>query len=324
MPQANKRTEDCQPLQGMPLCGVPRFILTLMLLLPATAWPDELAEVQFKKILMADNQALQDILGWIDEEKETLRTSPAARDRLALQIRTRLGEVRQQYETFLKAHPKHARGRVAYGSFLTNLDDREAARAQWKLALKNDPGNAAALNNIATHIGTISLRNEITDQLPTAFQSQQKAIRLAPKQALYRHNFATLLNTFPKEACTHLKLTERQLTQRALRELKTAMTLAPVDFEIAADYAETFLDLKPFPHARAIAAWKNAAALAKRPEEQDWAHLQMAVAHLKSSHWQEADFSLRRMRPGSHGPLVKQLKAAIAAQRKRASKPKAP
>ena len=50
----------------------------------------------------------------------------------------------------------------------------------------------------------------------------------------------------------------------------------------------------------------------------------MAVAHLKSSHWQEADFSLRRMRPGSHGPLVKQLKAAIAAQRKRASKPKAP
>ena len=102
------------------------------------------------------------------------------------------------------------------------------------------------------------------------------------------------------------------------------MTLAPVEFEIAADYAETFLDLKPLPHALAIAAWKNDSALAKRPEEQDWAHLQMAVAHLKSSHWQEAEFSLRRMRPGSHGPLVKQLNAAIAAQRKRATNPKAP
>ena len=297
----------------------------MLLILPLASVPAaEPAEVQLKKILTADNRALQDILGWIDKEKETLRTSPAARDRLALQIRARLGEVRKQYESFLKSHPKHARGRVAYGSFLTNLDDREAARTQWKLALENDPGNAAALNNIATHIGTIALRNQITDQLPSAFGSQQKAMQLAPKQALYRHNFATLLNTFPKEARTHFKLTERQLTQRALRELKTAMILDPGNFEIAADYSETFLDLKPFPHARAITAWKNAVTLAKLPEEKDWAHLQMAVAHLKSSHWKEAELTVQQIRPGAHAPLVKQLKIAIAAHRKRATKPKAP
>ena len=297
----------------------------MLLILPLASVPAaEPAEVQLKKILTADNRALQDILGWIDKEKETLRTSPAARDRLALQIRARLGEVRKQYESFLKSHPKHARGRVAYGSFLTNLDDREAARTQWKLALENDPGNAAALNNIATHIGTIALRNQITDQLPSAFGSQQKAMQLAPKQALYRHNFATLLNTFPKEARTHFKLTERQLTQRALRELKTAMILDPGNFEIAADYSETFLDLKPFPHARAIAAWKNAVTLAKLPEEKDWAHLQMTVVHLKSSHWKEAELTVQQIRPGAHAPLVKQLKIAIAAHRKRATKPKAP
>ena len=296
----------------------------LLILLRASVPAAEPAEAQLKKILTADNRALQDILGWIDEEKETLRSSPAARDRLALQIRARLGEVRKQYESFLKSHPKHARGRVAYGSFLTNLDDREAARTQWKLALENDPGNAAALNNIATHIGTIALRNQITDQLPSAFGSQQKAMQLAPKQALYRHNFATLLNTFPKEARTHFKLTERQLTQRALRELKTAMILDPGNFEIAADYSETFLDLKPFPHARAIAAWKNAVTLAKLPEEKDWAHLQMTVVHLKSSHWKEAELTVQQIRPGAHAPLVKQLKIAIAAHRKRATKPKAP
>ena len=308
----------------MPPCGVRQFIVMLLMLPLASVPGAELAEAQLKKILTADNRALQDILGWIDKEKETLRTSPAARDRLALQIRARLGEVRKQYESFLKSHPKHARGRVAYGSFLTNLDDREAARTQWKLALENDPGNAAALNNIATHIGTIALRNQITDQLPSAFGSQQKAMALAPKQALYRHNFATLLNTFPKEARTHFKLTERQLTQRALRELKTAMILDPGNFEIAADYSETFLDLKPFPHARAIAAWKNAVTLAKLPEEKDWAHLQMTVVHLKSSHWKEAELTVQQIRPGAHTPLVKQLKIAIAAHRKRATKPKAP
>ena len=102
------------------------------------------------------------------------------------------------------------------------------------------------------------------------------------------------------------------------------MILDPGNFEIAADYSETFLDLKPFPHARAITAWKNAVTLAKLPEEKDWAHLQMAVAHLKSSHWKEAELTVQQIRPGAHAPLVKQLKIAIAAHRKRATKPKAP
>lgn len=308
----------------MRISRVRHWIIISFLLLPGLIQAADLPEVQLKKILNADNTALREIMGWIETDKETLRTSPAARDQLASRIRIRLHQVREQYEDFIKEHPGHARARVAYGSFLTNIDDRKAARTQWQLALKTDPDNAAALNNIATHIGNIALRNEITDQLPTAFRSIQQAMALAPKQPLYRHNFATLLNTFPKQAKAHFKLTSKQLTQRTLRELKTTMALAPEDFEIAADYAETHLDLKPLPRDRALNAWRHALKLAQLPEEKDWTHLQTAVVHLQTGHWNEADASLNRVRKGSHATLIGRIREALAIKRKQATTPKAP
>ena len=203
-------------------------------------------------ILQADNTAITQITSWIHNNLDRIQENETERDALALRIRDRLAPIRQQYIDFLKRHPQHARARVAYGSFLTHIDYRQGAINQWKQALKTDPKNAAALNNLAIHLGTIALQTRQTRGIQEAFRALDKAIQLNPKEPLYRHNFATLLCSFRQPAARYYKIKPQQITQKAIGEYDAAIKLSPKKFEYAADRAEAFLDLTPFPHAEAI------------------------------------------------------------------------
>ena len=237
------------------------------------------AEKEFAQILQADNTAITQITSWIHNNLDRIQENETERDALALRIRDRLSPIRQQYTDFLKRYPDHARARVAYGSFLTHIDHRQGAIDQWKQALKTDPKNAAALNNLAIHLGTVALQSRQTRGIQEAFRALDKAIQLNPKEPLYRHNYATLLCSFRKPAARHYKIKPQQITQKAIGEYDAAIKLSPKQFEYAADRAEAFLDLTPFPHAEAIHAWQAAFAIAGTPDERDWAHLQTAIAH---------------------------------------------
>lgn len=288
----------------------------LMFAFPFNARTAESPDVQLKNILMADNAAITEIASWIEKNKMALRISTSEREHLNSRIRKRLQDIRQMYMSFLKDHPNHTKARVAYGSFLTHIDDRQGALGQWNKALADAPSNAAALNNIATHIGTIAIKNNIRTRIPEAFQSLEKAIALAPNEALYRHNLATTLSLFRLDAMRHYKISVAEVTKRALAELEKAMELAPDDFEIAADRAETYLDLKPLPRQPALQAWEEARKRAGHRNQVDWINLQTAIVHLETNHLDAAEKNLSDVSKGSFQKLVHDLKTALLRKRK--------
>ncbi|MFL2942430.1 MAG: hypothetical protein ACJZ68_02535 [Limisphaerales bacterium] len=288
------------------------FIIAISLMSPLTVAAD--AEKEFAQILQADNTAITQITSWIHNNLDRIQENETERNALALRIRDRLSPIRQLYTDFLKRYPDHARARVAYGSFLTHIDHRQGAIDQWKQALKTDPKNAAALNNLAIHLGTVALQSSQTRGIQEAFRALDKAIQLNPKEPLYRHNYATLLCSFRKPAARHYKIKPQQIIQKAIGEYDAAIKLSPKQFEYAADRAEAFLDLTPFPHAEAIHAWKAAFAIAGTPDERDWAHLQTAIAHYKGEKWKQVEDSLKRMTGEYHQALAGQLRRATEAK----------
>ena len=284
----------------------------------------ETPDDRLKKILIADNTAITEIAGWIEKNKSTLRTSASERDRLAFRIQDRLTKIRARYEGFLKDHPKHVKARVAFGSFLTHIHDQQAAINQWKTALESDPGNAAALNNIGTHLGMVALQSGLQTRIPEALDALKQAIQIAPHEALYRHNYATTLCNFKLTASRHLKLNPHAVTKLALNHLKTGMELDAKNFEIAADRAETFLDLTPLPREAALNAWRQARKRAKTAVQRDWVNLQESIVHLETGDFDSAEKTLALISEGNHVALVSRLRKAMVAKRKRAVKPKAP
>ena len=271
-------------------------------------------DTQLSKILKADNLAITEITGWIYQNLDRIRANETERDALALRIHDRLNIVRQQYLEFLKQHPKHTKARIAYASFLTHIDNRQGAIEQWKQALTEEPKNAAALNNLATHLGTIALQTHNTDGLEEAFKAMSKAVAITPKEPLYHHNYATLLCSFPIAATKHYKIRSNQVIQKAINEYDLALELNPDDFEFAADRAEAFLDLKPFRYQEALKAWSTALKIASNQGERDWAYLQTAIAHYKANQWNKVPVTLDKMSGEQHQSLSGQLRRATAAK----------
>ena len=282
---------------------------------PEPTNPAENSTDRLKKILIADNTVITDIAGWIEKSRKLQRISNSEREFLTFRIRKRLDEIRQMYMSFLKDHPKHTKARIAYGSFLKHIDDRQGALGQWEKALADDPSNAAALNNIATHIGTIAIQNNIRTRIPEAFLSLEKAIALAPKEALYHHNFATTLSLFRLDAMRHYKISAGEVTQRALTELGKGMELAPDNFEIAADRAETFLDIKPLPRQRVLQAWERARTIANQKIQRDWVNLQIAIVHLETGELDAAETNLNLVSKDAFQKLVRDLRTALSSKR---------
>ena len=80
-------------------------------------------------------------------------------------IRDRFEPIRKAYDDFITRHPNHARARIAYGSFLNDIDDEDGAHDQWEKALELDPKDPAVWNNLANfygHIGPSKRRSIIT------------------------------------------------------------------------------------------------------------------------------------------------------------------
>ena len=269
---------------------------------------------ELSKILLADNQAITEITGWIYQNLERIRSNKTERDALALRIHDRLNTVRQQYLKFLKEHPENTKARIAYASFLTHLDNRQGAVNEWKQALVDEPNNAAALNNLATHLGSIAIQSNNNEGLNEAFRAMEKTLIIDPKQPLYHHNYATLLCSFPIKASKHYKISSEKIILKAIQEYNLAIQLDPNNFEFAADRAEAFLDLKPFRYEESLIAWRAAQKVATNQDERDWAHLQTAIAHYKASRWSKVSIDINKMSGEHHKPLLNQLRKATAAK----------
>jgi len=264
-------------------------------------------ESELQSIFTADNTALTEIAGWIEENKTLIRTDPARRERLAQRIRMRLDRVRKLYIAFLEKNPDNARARAAYGSFLAHLDDQQGALRELKASAELAPFNAAVQNNIATHLGTLAVESRQYTRVGELLEAYQKSIRLAPRKPLYRHNYAIALSLFQKQAAAHLKCKPREVTGEALKQITEALRLDPNNFEIAADLAETHHDFDPIPRENTLTAWQHAATLATTEDEHSWAELQMAIVNIETDHLKEAKQHLEKV----NAPVYERLKTRL-------------
>jgi len=92
-------------------------------------------EKEYKLIMEADDAAQAEVDQWIrDNDAAVAKGAGVPSADLKRRIRDRFAPMRTAYEDFIQRHPDHARARVAYGSFLNDLQDEEGAQEQWEKA----------------------------------------------------------------------------------------------------------------------------------------------------------------------------------------------
>ncbi|HVM48592.1 MAG TPA: hypothetical protein VMU04_11225 [Candidatus Acidoferrum sp.] len=264
--------------------------------------PNDPVEKEYKKLMADDDAAQSEIDGWLrDNEKFAKEGAGVPGDEMSRRIRQRLMPIGNAYEDFLKRHPDHARAHVAYGSFLNDLQDEDGARAQWEKALALNSKDPAVYNNLANlygHIGPVK----------KAFEYYAKAIELNPREPVYYHNMGDTVFLFRKDACEYYGITEQQVFDKALKLYEHALELAPKDFPLATEVAQTYYGIRPFRADEALKAWTNTLAIAQSDEEREGVYVHMARVNLIAGR-----FALARSYLGSvTNETYKELKTRLA------------
>jgi tetratricopeptide (TPR) repeat protein len=235
--------------------------------------PNEPVEKEYHRVLEIEDAAEQEVNRWIAENDAfTAKGGGVALPHLEGKIRARYEPARKAYEAFLAAHPAHARGRLAYGGFLSDTGDEEGALTQWEKARDLDPKNPVPWNNLANFYGH-------NGPITNAFHCYAQALALKPTESLYYQKIATTVFLFRKDAREFFHLTEAQVFDKAMGLYRQARALDPDNFLLATDLAQSYYGMKkpktgdaeasrrdpPQLADEALAAWQDALQIA--PDE---------------------------------------------------------
>ena len=227
-------------------------------------------EKEYQKILAMDDEAQEEADKWIKENQSFQEKGAGIlQSTLRLRIEKRFEPVRAAYEDFILRHPKHAKIRLAYGSFLDDMGEEVEAVKQWEKARDLEPGNPAAWNNLANYYGHYG-------PLTNAFICYEKAIEINPKEPLYYRNFATTMSLYRKDAMEHYKIDEQKVFDRSLELYQKALDLSPDNFLFANDLAQAYYGIRPPRTAEAIKAWNNTLKLAKDSLQKEGIYVHLA------------------------------------------------
>ncbi len=244
------------------------------------------AEADFQRVMALDDTAHEEIDKWIKDNGAFAKKGAGLADAvLSLKIEQRLEPVKRAYEDFLQRHPRHARGQLAFGSFLNDIGEEANARKRWEKALELDPTNPAAFNNLANSYGQ-------TGPVAKAFELYSKAIELNPRQAIYYHNLGSVIVLHRKEAAAHYRITEQQALRNALELYRLAEKFDPANFQLATDIAQVYYGIQPPAHEAAITAWLRAQSLARDDQEREATHLHLARVKAAAGKLNEARIHL--------------------------------
>jgi tetratricopeptide (TPR) repeat protein len=269
----------------------------------ATNSPDskEAVEKEYEKLMEDDDAAQAEVDQWIqDNEKFAAEGAGVSQQELKRKIQARFEPIKQGYEDFLKRHPEHAKARIAYGSFLGDLNDEDGAQDQLEKALEVETNNPAVYNNLANiygHHGPVK----------RAFEFYSKAIDLNPNEPVYYHNFGTTVFLFRKDAKEYYGINEQEVFDKALVLYSNAMRLDPTNFPLASDIAQTYYGIRPTRVDEALNAWTNALRLASDELEREGVYVHFARIKLHAGRFDEARAHLNTITNEHYAALKQRL-----------------
>lgn len=253
-------------------------------------------EREYLKLLAEDDAAHAEIDKWIVEDRSKEEHSAT----LNLRIKQRLEEVKKSYEDFLEQNPKHVRAHLAFGSFLQELHEEEEGVKHWEKARELNPENPASWNNLANYFGH-------RGPVKKAFEYYAKAMELDPKEPVYPWNFATTVYLFRKDAMEFYGINETQVFDKALDLYRRAMKLAPNDFILASDYAQSFYGTKPPRYKEGLVAWTDVMKLARDDIERDGVRIHLGRINWKLGNLDEARRQLNAVTNSMYARSKKKL-----------------
>ena len=251
-------------------------------------------------VMIMDDDAQAEVDKWIrDNANFHQQGAGEPNAELNKRIRERFVPVRKAYEDFLKKHPAYAPAYLAYGSFLNDIGEEYEASLQYEKSRQLDPQNPAAWNNLANYYGEFS-------PVTNAFVYYAKAIELDSNEPVYYQNFATTVYLFRKDAREFYGINEQQVFDKALGLYLQAMKLAPDNFPLATDYAQSYYGIRPLRTNDALVAWTNTLAIARDDVEREGVYLHLARIKTSIGQYDEA-----------RGLLAAVTNAALADMQKR-------
>jgi tetratricopeptide (TPR) repeat protein len=273
--------------------------------------PNDPVEKEYHKLMEDDDAAQEEVDKWIKED-QAFKEKGAGLSAATLRARVlqRLEPIHKAYEDFLKRHPEHARARLAYGSFLMDINEEEKAVEQMEKARELDPKNPAAWNNLANYYGHRS-------PVKKAFEYYAKAIELSPNEPVYYQNLATTVFLFRADAKEFYQIDEQQVFDRALELYRKAMRLDPNNFVLASDYAQTYYGIKPPRTDDAVKAWDETLKIAANEEQREGVYLHLARIKLNAGRFDEARQDLDRVTNEVYSVLKKRLMRNLEEKRQK-------
>jgi tetratricopeptide (TPR) repeat protein len=272
-------------------------------------------EREYQKLLTEDDAAQAEVDGWI-KGNQALGNRASDVDAAALRARAqrRFDQVKEAYQDFLKRNPKHARARLAYGSFLNDIQEENAARAEWEKAKDLDPNDPAAWNNLANWYAH-------NNPVEKAFEYYEKALQLRPDEATYYENLAIVTYMFRHAAALYYKITEPQVFEKAMALYRKALAMDPENFILATQYAQSYYGFKPAksddPEAdrkterkhfgEAMAAWRHALKIAGDDVEREGVYLHFARLQINAGELAAARTNLNRVTNSMYAPTKAKL-----------------
>lgn len=248
--------------------------------------PNAPEEKELTRLMAEDDAAMDEVDKWIrDNNAFAAQGAGESKEELNRRILARLDLVRKDYEDFLRRYPNFARGHLAYGSFLNDIGKEAEAGAQYETASQLDPKNPAAWNQLGNYCGEYG-------PITNAFVDYARAIALDPSEPVYYQNLATTVYLFRKDARAFYGLNEQQVFDKALALYRQAMRLAPDNFPLATDYAQSYYGIKPLRTNDALMAWTNALQIAHDENEREGVYLHLARIKIAVGRYAEAQSHL--------------------------------